>query len=156
MANIVRVAAIGGIAGVIVAGGLAMPAFLQNAVAEEPTKVAAAFSDFFPHQPYDPSTLLKFDVIVGPGVSTDVQRSTTVSKIGYGNRTYVTIITTSTGTYSSDALTSPNVKYPGVDLLPRFASRWGQDDHGLGGAWTSTTSGSITTFSFVPAHSLQS
>lgn len=157
MADIVRIAAIGGTVGALVAGSLAAPSFFQSAVAEEPVKAAsAAFADILPHRPFDPSGLVKFDVILGPGVSTDVQHSSVVAKISYGHREYVSIITTPTGTYSSDALTSPNVRYPGIDLVPEFEGHWGLPYRLLGGKWTSTTEGSITTFTFVPANSTQS
>jgi hypothetical protein len=151
MADIVRIIAIGGTAGMLAAGSLAAPAFWQNALASEPAKMATVFSDILPRQPYDPSRLLKLDVVVGPGVSTDVQRSTIVSKISYGHREYVSIIQTSSGTYSSDALTSAHVKYPGIDVVPRFEGSW-FNPFRFGGEWTSSTSGSITTFSFIPAN----
>jgi hypothetical protein len=155
MADIVRVVAIGGTIGALIAGSLAAPAFLQKAFASEPAKVASVFTDILPRQPYDPSGLLKLDVVLGPGVSTDVQRSAIVSKISYGHREYVSIITTPSGTYSSDALTSANVKYPGIDVVPRFEGNW-FNPFRFGGKWTSSTSGSITTLSFVPANSTQS
>ena len=40
----------------------------------------------------------------------------TVRKIGYGQTSIVNIITTSSGVYSSDALTSPHVLYPGIHV----------------------------------------
>lgn len=49
-------------------------------------------------------------------VSTSVTASATVTKIGYGRTTAVTISTTATGTYSSDALGSPHVLYPGITV----------------------------------------
>jgi len=154
MADIVRIVAIGGTAGMLLAGSLAAPMFWQQAIANEPAKVATVFSDILPRQPYDPSGLLKLDVEIGPGVSTDVQRSAIVSKISYGHRKYVSIIQTASGTYSSDALTSAHVKYPGIDVVPSFVGSWLNPFH-LGGKWVSSTAGSITTYSFVPAHSTQ-
>src|SRR4051794_30504324 len=116
MADIVRIIAIGGTIGALIAGGLAAPAFLQGALADEPAKVASsAFADIFPKR-FDPDGLVKFHITAGPGVSTDVERSKTITKISYGHRSYVEVVTTPSGTYSSDALTSPNVRYPGIDV----------------------------------------
>jgi hypothetical protein len=47
-------------------------------------------------------------------VSTDVHSRQTVRKIGYGLTEFVDIVTTSTGTYSSDGLSSPHIRYPGI------------------------------------------
>lgn len=155
MASTLRIIAIGGAVGTLIAGGLAGLMFLQNASAEEPAKApAASFSDLFPQPPaFDPRTLRKFDIVLGPGVSTDVQRSVTISKIEYGHRSFVTIVTTPSGTYSSDGLASAYVKYPGIDVDPIW-----QDHHGWAApigygpeGWHSFTSGSITYFSYGPA-----
>src|SRR5690242_6586331 len=140
----------------LVVGSLAAPTFWTNALASEPAKVATVFSDILPHQPFDPSGLVKFDVILGPGVSTDVQHAATVAKISYGHRKYVQIIATPSGVYSSDALTSPNVKYPGIDVVPRSWGFWALPFAEFGGKWTTSTEGSITTFTFVPANATQS
>src|SRR5690606_25210285 len=73
--------------------------------------------------------LVKFDdrqyeVAYSEEISLDPLSSTTVRKVGYGRVTNVNIATTSTGTYSSDALTSPHVLYPGIEV-----SRVFEDDH---------------------------
>ena len=154
MASTMRIIAIGGAAGTLIAGSLVGLMFLQNAAAEEPAKAAAAsFSDLFPRPPaFDPRTLRKFDIVVGPGVSTDVQRSVTISKIEYGHRSFVTIVTTPSGTYSSDGLASAYVKYPGIDVDPVWADShdWLRPIAQVPEAWTSTTSGSITYFTYGP------
>jgi len=154
MADIVRIVAIGGTAGMLIAGSLAAPMFWQKALASEPAKVATVFTDILPRQPYDPSGLLKLDVEIGSGVSTDIRRSAIVSKISYGHREYVSIIQTPSGTYSSDALTSRNVRYPGIDVVRHAEGSW-LNPFRFGGKWTSSTSGSITTFTFVPANTTQ-
>jgi len=154
MASTLRIIAIGGAVGTLIAGGLAGLMFLQNASAEEPAKApAASFSDLFPQPPaFDPRTLRKFAVVVGPGVSTDVEHTSTISKIVHGHRSFVTVITTASGTYSSDGLASPYIKYPGIDVDPIRQSYRGWaapvGDSELG--WTSVTSGSITYFIFGP------
>lgn len=49
-------------------------------------------------------------------VSTEPLTRTRIKKIEYGRVSYVDITTTSSGTYSSDAMFSPHVKYPGVHV----------------------------------------
>jgi hypothetical protein len=105
----------GGLAAII-AGALVAPSLFPAAFAAEPQKhLLDAASEFFP-KPFDPSTLRKFDISVDDSVSTKVQRSDTVQKIGFGKRTIVSIVTTPSGTYSSDAIASPYVRYPGIDV----------------------------------------
>lgn len=105
----------GGLAAII-AGALAAPSFFPAAFAAEPQKhMLDTASEIFP-KPFDPSTLKKFDITIDDSVSTKVQRTDTVQKIGFGKRTIVSIVTTPSGTYSSDAIASPNVRYPGIDV----------------------------------------
>jgi hypothetical protein len=154
MASTMRIIAVGGAVGTLIAGSLAGLMFLQSAAAEEPAKAAAAsFSDLFPKAPpFDPRTLRKFAIVVGPSVSTDVEHSTIISKIEHGHRSFVTVITTASGTYSSDGLASPYIKYPGIDVDPIRAGHrsWALpvEDSPLG--WSSVTSGSITYFTYGP------
>lgn len=68
---------------------------------------------------FDTSRLVKFDdrhyeIDYDTSVSTDVLKSTRIRKIEGGRVSYVSIGTTSTGTYSSDALTSKHIQYPGI------------------------------------------
>jgi hypothetical protein len=161
MADTVRIIAIGGTIGVLVAGAFAAPAFFQTALADEPVKIASsAFADMFA-KPFNPKSLVKFDITYGPSVSTEVRHSVTISKISYGQREYVSIVTTPSGTYSSDALTSPNVRYPGVDVTRKVRWHANWDDRTFagafaGGIWTSVTSGSITTLTYSPAPAARS
>lgn len=79
---------------------------------------------------FDTSKLVKFEgrtyaVTADAGVSQDPLSTQTVKKIEGGRVTYVTITTTATGTYSSDAMFSPNVQYPGIgveELSPSWFS----------------------------------
>lgn len=69
------------------------------------------------------STLVKFgdreyELTTADWVSLDPISSTTVRKIGYGRVTEVSIATTATGTYSSDGMVSPHVRYPGITVRP--------------------------------------
>jgi hypothetical protein len=57
-----------------------------------------------------------YSVAYDDSVSTEVLGTQTVRKIGYGKSEMVTITTTPTGTYSSDALFSKHIKYPGIEV----------------------------------------
>ncbi len=56
-------------------------------------------------------------VNIAPDVSDTVLTTQNVRKIGYGRVETVEIVTTASGTYSSDGLRSPHVLYPGVEVL---------------------------------------
>ena len=67
----------------------------------------------------DPNSLVRYGEDHGVSyedwVSTDPVSTAVVKKIEAGRVSYVTITTTSTGTYSTDGIASPNVQYPGVN-----------------------------------------
>lgn len=68
------------------------------------------------------------DVIIDPSVSREVQSRATITKVSFGKISTVEIFTTATGTYSSDALQSSHIRYPGITVADR-ASR----NEGTGG-----------------------
>lgn len=146
----------------LAAGALATPQFFPQAFADEPqSHLLDTARDLFPPA-FDPGKLRKFDITLGDGVSTAVQSTQFVTKIGYGHKTEVAIVTTPSGTYSSDAITSPHVRYPGIEVAPRddydddnrpgvrisnYSSTWGKSSS------LSVHSGSFTYYSstFTPA-----
>lgn len=152
----IRVAAISaGLAG-LVAGAMATPQIFPQAFASEPqSHVLDTAKDIFPPS-FDMSRLKKFDITTNGTVSTKAERTEYVSKIAFGHRTRVAIVTTASGTYSSDALLSPNVKYPGIDVTPKHPRRGYAYSSFSGpygsGTWSSVSSGSFTyyTYSFTP------
>lgn len=153
-----RVVAVCGAVALAVAGTLATPVFFPQAFANEPQhQLIRTAKDIFP-PPFDPARLKKFDVTVADNVSTEPKRTQLVTKIEYGRKSVVEIVTTASGTYSTDALTSPNVRYPGIDVTPKYASNdfafssW-TSPFGSG-TWSSYSSGSFTyyTQTFTPAH----
>lgn len=150
MADIVRVIAIGGTIGALVAGTLAAPQ-LMAAVAEEPVKMAAATIDqLFPADKVDPKVFRHYNVTLDDSISTDVKRTQVVSKIGHGRKSTVTIVTTPSGTYSTDALLSPHVRYPGIETSRK--SWFDELESAEGGHWVSFSEGSFTYLVFrVPA-----
>lgn len=77
---------------------------------------------------FDTDNLVKFEdrnyiVEREDWVSTDVLSSSRIKKVEAGRVSYVTISTTPTGTYSSDAMFSPHVQYPGISVTPDEDSR---------------------------------
>ncbi len=146
-----RKLAFGALMGVLVAGGLIAPQAMV-AMADEPEKALLnGLDQLFGLKVIDPNMFVKYDVVIDDSVSMDVQRTQQVTKIARGTKSVVTIVTTPTGTYSSDALTSPHVLYPGIDVTgrhewddPRFRiSRIGPD-----GYWSITSDGSFTYLSW--------
>jgi len=111
----VRIAAAMGAGGILAALLLAVPSILPQALAsEQPARtLLSSMSELFP-PPFDPGKLAKYNYELSPAISTDVVKQSVIKKIGYGNTETVYVVQTPSGTYSTDALQSPNVEYPGV------------------------------------------
>ncbi len=94
---------------------LALPSLLPPAIAnEEPAHtLLSSAREIFP-PPFDFDGLARYTYDVSPAISTDVLKESTVRKIGYGNTEVVRVVQTPSGTYSSDALASPYIEYPGI------------------------------------------
>jgi hypothetical protein len=157
-----RTIAISGGLAAMVAGAIATPALFPGAFAAEPQSHALDTADQLFAPRFNPKLLRKFDFTLDDSVSTKVERTQTVSKIEFGKRTIVSIVTTPSGTYSSDAIISPNVRYPGIDVSPKHRHGGEADDQYLYSTWTSPSgtwtwtklnSGSFTfmTSTFKPA-----
>lgn len=77
----------------------------------------------------------EYEINFGSGIDTTALSSVTVKKIAYGNEITVNIVTTPTGTYSSDALINPHVLYPGVEVTERqtadTGTRWSYKEGAL-------------------------
>lgn len=93
---------------------------------------------------FDTTKLVKFEgrqyqIQSEDWVSQDPISSQVVKKIEAGRVTYVTIANTATGTYSSDAMFSKNVQYPGIalDEVPPSRNRF---SFWSGGQWHGFTS----------------
>ncbi|MHB1111051.1 MAG: hypothetical protein ACYCZU_12155 [Devosia sp.] len=137
----------GSIIGLLAAGMLAMPSLLPPALAdEEPTKTLLSTKDGLWPTRFDTDNLVKFDFTIEPSVSTDVVRTRTVRKIGYGKTAFVKIITTPSGVYSTDGVTSPHIRYPGIHKeLKR--SPWGRIALWSGGkGWMAFTAINASSF----------
>lgn len=71
----------------------------------------------------DTASLVRFDgrdyeVQYGDEVDTNPLRTVRVKKIEAGRVSWVDIAVTSTGTYSTDALVSEHIQYPGITVSP--------------------------------------
>jgi len=78
-----------------------------------------AFADELAAPGFDRSKLVTFDdtlfsVSTDPSVSTQAIKTEYVRKIEFGRTSIVKVTTTSSGTYSTDGLYSPHVRYPGI------------------------------------------
>ncbi|WDR04037.1 hypothetical protein PSQ19_08515 [Devosia algicola] len=101
--------------------GLTLGAICTTALsAIGPGFISTALADGFASG-IDTSKLLHVDgrdysVHYDDSVSTEPQKQVRIKKVEYGRVSYVDISTTSSGTYSSEALLSPHVKYPGIKV----------------------------------------
>ncbi|WP_375449711.1 hypothetical protein [uncultured Devosia sp.] len=71
----------------------------------------------------DPTSLVKFegrdyDVQYEDWVDTEPTAKSRVKKIEFGRVSYIDITTTATGAYSTDAMFSVNIQYPGITVEP--------------------------------------
>lgn len=119
------------------------------------TATTMAWADQANANSIDPSRLVRFenrDYIVDyeDWVSTTPLSTTQVKKIEAGKVSYVTITTTETGTYSTDAMVSPHVQYPGITVQPaeagdNFFRYW------TNGRWSSFVTGQAGSFVYYRA-----
>jgi hypothetical protein len=156
MAVDTRVVAISAGLAIVLGGALMSPALFPQAFADEPqSHILDTAKELFPAPKFDPKTLRKYDIDLDEDqVSTEVTHRDTVTKIAFGQRTVVSVVTTPTGTYSTDGLVSPYVRYPGVDVSPNpdcTCRGWGHPKVAVGVSttpygtykWQTVTSGSF-------------
>ena len=113
MSELLRLVAAGTAIGTVAA--LVLPAMLPSAQAvEEPLQLLSSTVEEILLPPVDVADLVKRDVAIEPQIATEVLRSTRIKKIGFGRVEYVDIVETASGTYSTDAVESAHVRYPGI------------------------------------------
>ena len=116
--------------------------------------IAAFAEELTPAAPaIDPANLVRFEdrdytVDYEGWVATDPLSNARVKKIEAGKVSYVSITTTDTGTYSTDAMFSPHVRYPGItvevaDTVRNAFSEW------LDGHWSEFSSSDAGSFTFI-------
>ena len=142
---------LGGAIGLGAALLLSLPNVLPRAVAEE-EPMRTLFSsprEIWPPA-FDPDLLMRWNYYVQPGVSVEPIRETVVRKIGYGRTTFVNVMETASGVYSTDGLASPHIQYPGIvkEMKPSpKAGLW----FWSGGQWVASTSVGADSFvSIIP------
>lgn len=102
--------------------GIALGALSATAMAAiGPGWVSKAFADEFARPAIDPSRLVRYEntaylVDYDASVSAEPLSSTRVKKIEAGKVSYVDITTTASGVYSTDAMFSGHVQYPGISV----------------------------------------
>jgi len=82
-----------------------------------------ALADEEQPQGFDPANLVRFeerdyDVRYEDWVATTPLSGASVKKIEFGRISQVDIAITETGTYSSEAMFSPHIQYPGISVEP--------------------------------------
>jgi len=106
---------LGGAIGLGAALLLSLPDILPRAVAqEEPMRTLLRTPREVWPPAFDPDMLMRWNYYVQPGVSVEPIRETVVRKIGYGRTTFVNVMETTSGVYSTDGLASPHIQYPGI------------------------------------------
>lgn len=110
---------LGGAFGLGAAILLALPNVLPPAVAEEePMRTLLSTPNEIWPPAFDPDRLMRWSYYVQPGVSAEPVKETVVRKIGYGRTTFVNVMETASGVYSTDGLASPHIQYPGIIKEP--------------------------------------
>ena len=136
--------------------GMTLGALCATALAfTGPGMVIETFADEFidrvAPQGFDPSNLVRFEgkkylMEADDSVSIDPLSTVRVKKVEGGRVSYVTISTTASGTYSTDALFSNHVQYPGIEVteLPRYPRN--RFSYWSGGRWYGFSSGGANSF----------
>ena len=107
--------ALGALLGTAVSLALVAPNFIPKAWADDAVKIATAQNtELLDIIAPKPTEFFKPSWTVEDSVSTEALSVHKVRKIEAGRTSFVTVATTSSGVYSSDALTSDNVRYPGI------------------------------------------
>ncbi|KRA55955.1 hypothetical protein [Devosia sp. Root635] len=133
--------------------GMTVGALCATALAAiGPGMVFEAFADEFTPSGIDAASLVRFEdrdytVDYDASVATDPLSTTTVKKVEAGKVSYVTITTTATGTYSTDAMFSSHVQYPGISVEAAEPAR-NVFSYWTNGRWSAFRTGTAGSFSY--------
>ena len=115
MQNKWKYAAVGALAGTLATIAFAMPSIIPDAWADEQPIRTLQTAKHQVLELFDRDMdLFKPQWSVEPTVSQAVQSTQVVRKIEAGRTSFVEVVTTASGVYSSDGLDSPHVRYPGL------------------------------------------
>ncbi|KQX34883.1 hypothetical protein ASD04_15995 [Devosia sp. Root436] len=131
--------------------GMTVGAICATALAAiGPGMVFEAFGDEFAATGVDAASLVKYEdrdyaVDYDASVATDPLSTVRVKKVEAGKVSYVTITTTASGTYSTDAMFSSHIQYPGISVEAaepdrNFFRYW------TNGRWSSFSTGNAGSF----------
>lgn len=121
--------------------GMAIGAVAATLVAAiGPGAVFEALADEFKPSGIEPSNLVYYEdreyaISNEDWVSTEALSTVQVKKVEAGKVSYVTITTTPSGTYSTDALFSNHVQYPGVTVEQTWPNPSNYFSYWSGGRW---------------------
>lgn len=125
-----------------------------------PGMVIETFADEFIEritpQGFDPANLVRFEgkkyyVESDESVATTPLSTALVKKVEGGHVSYVTITTTESGTYSTDAMFSDHVQYPGIEVTELPRNPHNRFSYWSGGNWYGFTSGGANSFFYYRA-----
>ena len=136
--------------------GMTVGAICATAIAAiGPGMVIQAFGDEMAISGVDAASLVRFEdrdyvVDYDDWVATDPLSTARVKKVEGGRVSYVTITTTASGTYSTDAMFSNHVQYPGIEVEAaepdrNFFRYW---TNGRWSAFSTGTAGSFIYYGF--------
>ena len=121
-----RTIMLGGAIGLGAAVLLSLPEIMPRAIAdEEPMRTLFSTPKEVWPPAFDPDKLMKWSYYVQPGVSIEPVKETVVRKIAFGRTTFVNVMQTASGVYSTDGLASPHIQYPGIIKEPKPAANAG-------------------------------
>lgn len=136
--------------------GMTLGALCATALAfTGPGMVIETFADEFIDRVvapgFDPANLVRFEgqnysVENEDWVASEPLSTAVVKKVEGGRVSYVTITTTETGTYSTDAMFSDHVQYPGIRVEERPRYPRNHFSYWSGGNWYGFTSGGADSF----------
>jgi hypothetical protein len=127
--------------------GMTLGAVCATAIAAiGPGMVIEAFADESPVG-IDPASLVRYNVDYDDWVATDPLSTVRVKKVEAGRVSYVTITTTATGTYSTDAMFSRHVQYPGISVEQIEPSR-NRFSYWTNGEWSSFSTVNAGSFAY--------
>lgn len=121
MRRLAKSLGLGALVGVAAASVLTLPAWLPAVASEDVAPAVINATVGTPTSRYDPDSLIKFEdrtysVTYDESVNQEPIRQLRIKKVEYGRVSFVDIAETPSGTYSTEAMFSPHVRYPGVSV----------------------------------------
>lgn len=139
--------------------GIALGALCATGLAlTGPGMVVDSFADEFTARiappGFDPANLVRFEgrnysVESEDWIDSEPLSTAVVKKVEGGRVSYVTITTTSTGVYSTDAMFSNHVQYPGIEVTERPRYPHNRFSYWSRGNWYGFTSGGANSFFYL-------